>query len=75
MPDLFEDGELLLIPGPVSVTKEVLAALARPVPAHYGPEWVEFYRLRAAYGQGASGIDDVTTGTTTFTSSTPSAAR
>jgi len=35
--------ETLLIPGPVSVSSEVLTALARPVPAHYGEEWVELY--------------------------------
>jgi len=36
--------ETLLIPGPVSVSSEVLTALARPVPAHYGEEWVEPYQ-------------------------------
>jgi alanine-glyoxylate transaminase/serine-glyoxylate transaminase/serine-pyruvate transaminase len=36
--------ETLLIPGPVSVSSEVLTALARPVPAHYGDEWVELYQ-------------------------------
>ncbi|TMC09465.1 MAG: alanine--glyoxylate aminotransferase family protein [Chloroflexi bacterium] len=35
--------ETLLIPGPVSVSSEVLTALARPVPPHYGDEWVELY--------------------------------
>jgi len=35
--------ETLLIPGPVSVSEEVLTALARPVPAHYGEDWVELY--------------------------------
>ena len=40
--------ETLLIPGPVSVSSEVLAALARPVPAHYGDEWVELYRRLTA---------------------------
>jgi alanine-glyoxylate transaminase / serine-glyoxylate transaminase / serine-pyruvate transaminase len=35
--------ETLLIPGPVSVSSEVLTALARPVPAHYGDDWVELY--------------------------------
>jgi alanine-glyoxylate transaminase / serine-glyoxylate transaminase / serine-pyruvate transaminase len=70
--DQFEGGELLLIPGPVTVTKDVLAALARPVPAHYGPEWVEFYRKVCAdmarvfstdgdvfllYGPGSAGLE------------------
>lgn len=35
--------ETLLIPGPVSVSQEVLAALAQPVTAHYGDDWVELY--------------------------------
>jgi alanine-glyoxylate transaminase/serine-glyoxylate transaminase/serine-pyruvate transaminase len=35
--------ETLLIPGPVSVSDEVLAALAQPVTPHYGEEWVELY--------------------------------
>jgi alanine-glyoxylate transaminase/serine-glyoxylate transaminase/serine-pyruvate transaminase len=35
--------ETLLIPGPVSVSSEVLTALARPVPAHYGDDWVDLY--------------------------------
>lgn len=35
--------ETLLIPGPVSVSQEVLAALAKPVTAHYGDDWVELY--------------------------------
>jgi aspartate aminotransferase-like enzyme len=38
-----DDAELLLIPGPVSVTPTVLEALARPVRAHYGDDWVELY--------------------------------
>ncbi len=33
----------LLIPGPVTVDQAVLDALAQPVPAHYGGEWVEVY--------------------------------
>jgi alanine-glyoxylate transaminase/serine-glyoxylate transaminase/serine-pyruvate transaminase len=32
--------ETLLIPGPVSVSDGVLGALGRPVPAHYGDDWV-----------------------------------
>jgi aspartate aminotransferase-like enzyme len=39
-----EDSELLLIPGPVSVTQEVLDALAQPVRAHYGDEWTALYK-------------------------------
>jgi alanine-glyoxylate transaminase / serine-glyoxylate transaminase / serine-pyruvate transaminase len=38
-----DDGELLLIPGPVTVTERVRAALAGPVRAHYGDQWVERY--------------------------------
>ena len=38
------DSETLLIPGPVSVDGDILAALARPVIAHYGDEWVTMYR-------------------------------
>ena len=34
----------LMIPGPVEVSPEVLAALSWPVEAHYGPDWVEKYR-------------------------------
>jgi len=40
--------ETLLIPGPVSVSDEVLTALARPVPAHYGHDWVELYQRLTA---------------------------
>jgi alanine-glyoxylate transaminase/serine-glyoxylate transaminase/serine-pyruvate transaminase len=40
--------ETLLIPGPVSVSSEVLTALARPVSAHYGDDWVEMYRRLTA---------------------------
>lgn len=40
--------ETLLIPGPVSVSSEVLTALARPVPAHYGDRWVEMYQRLTA---------------------------
>lgn len=39
-----EERDLLLIPGPVSVEPEVLEAMARPVQAHYGPEWVQLYQ-------------------------------
>lgn len=34
----------LMIPGPVDVEPEVLAAMGQPVPVHYGPEWVEVYQ-------------------------------
>lgn len=43
-----EDRETLLIPGPVSVTDEVLAALSRPIRPHYGSDWASFYRRVAA---------------------------
>ncbi len=33
----------LMIPGPVDVEDDVLAALARPTPPHYGGEWLEVY--------------------------------
>src|SRR5262249_58938373 len=42
------DSETLLIPGPVSVGPEVLAALGQPVPAHYGDDWVVMYRRLAS---------------------------
>jgi alanine-glyoxylate transaminase / serine-glyoxylate transaminase / serine-pyruvate transaminase len=35
---------MLLIPGPVSVSPDVLSVLGRPVSAHYGEDWVETYR-------------------------------
>ena len=38
------DSETLLIPGPVSVNQDVLAAVGRPVMAHYGDDWVAMYR-------------------------------
>jgi alanine-glyoxylate transaminase/serine-glyoxylate transaminase/serine-pyruvate transaminase len=34
----------LLIPGPVPVAPEVLAAMAQPIRQHYGPDWLPFYR-------------------------------
>jgi alanine-glyoxylate transaminase/serine-glyoxylate transaminase/serine-pyruvate transaminase len=34
----------LMIPGPVPVSAEVLAALGEPVRQHYGPEWLPYYR-------------------------------
>jgi len=33
----------LMIPGPVDVEDEVLAAMARPVIPHYGPDWLNVY--------------------------------
>ncbi len=41
MPD---DTIELLIPGPVPVTPEVLAAMGEPVRQHYGPDWLPFYQ-------------------------------
>lgn len=43
-----------MIPGPVEVSPQVLAALSQPVEAHYGPVWVEKYNttirlLKAVY--------------------------
>jgi alanine-glyoxylate transaminase / serine-glyoxylate transaminase / serine-pyruvate transaminase len=34
---------MLLIPGPVSVSPDVLSAMGRPVAAHYGDDWVEMH--------------------------------
>lgn len=34
----------LMIPGPVEVDPELLAAMARPMVAHYGPEWTAYFR-------------------------------
>jgi alanine-glyoxylate transaminase/serine-glyoxylate transaminase/serine-pyruvate transaminase len=34
----------LMIPGPVDVEPEVLEVMGQPVPAHYGPEWMEVYQ-------------------------------
>jgi alanine-glyoxylate transaminase/serine-glyoxylate transaminase/serine-pyruvate transaminase len=34
----------LMIPGPVDVEDEVLAAMGSPTMPHYGPEWLEIYR-------------------------------
>ena len=33
----------LFIPGPCEVDEEVLEAMGRPTPRHYGPEWLEVY--------------------------------
>ena len=49
-----EDIELL-IPGPVPVTPEVLAEMARPIRQHYGPDYLPGYRqftarLRQIFG-------------------------
>jgi alanine-glyoxylate transaminase / serine-glyoxylate transaminase / serine-pyruvate transaminase len=45
----------LLIPGPVPVTPEVLAEMARPIRQHYGPDYLPDYtlfttRLRQVFG-------------------------
>lgn len=45
----------VLVPGPVPVSPEVLAAMGRPVPVHYGPSFVPFYnglveRLKQVFG-------------------------
>ena len=46
------DHELLLIPGPVTVSQRVLDALAQPVRAHYGDDWTQLYgRVRTAIGR------------------------
>lgn len=37
------EREKLMIPGPVEVSNETLAAMGSPVVAHYGEKWVEFY--------------------------------
>ena len=43
-----QQRETLLIPGPVSVEAEVLDALSRPVRAHYGTDWAQFYHQLTA---------------------------
>jgi alanine-glyoxylate transaminase/serine-glyoxylate transaminase/serine-pyruvate transaminase len=51
-----EDFQLdVLVPGPVPVSPDVLAAMARPVPVHYGPAFSTFYatlveRLQQVFG-------------------------
>lgn len=67
-----DNARLLLIPGPVSAADDVLEALGRPVPSHYGDAWAPFYgrvqqRLRAiartrgtvypVFGPGTAGIE------------------
>ncbi len=62
----------LMIPGPVDVEPEVLAAMGQPVPPHYGPEWMEIHQevtqlLREVFktrgevllmpGPGSAGLD------------------
>lgn len=49
------ERETLLIPGPVTVSDEVLSEFGKPVRPHYGPEWAEMYgrvqsRLAALFG-------------------------
>src|SRR5262249_8066200 len=34
----------VLVPGPVPVSPEVLGAMSHPVPVHYGPGYVPFYK-------------------------------
>lgn len=34
----------LMIPGPIELAPEVLAAMAEPLVAHYGKEWTAFYK-------------------------------
>jgi len=61
-----------MIPGPVDVEPEVLAVMGQPVPAHYGPEWMEIHQemgelLREVFqtqgevllmpGPGSAGLD------------------
>lgn len=38
-----DSGFRLMIPGPVSVSPEVLAAMSKPIVPHYGPEFVSMY--------------------------------
>lgn len=67
-----DQNEYLMIPGPVQVTDEVLAAMGSPVMPHYGPHWVQIYRdtqdkLRRVFrtegdlyiipGSGSAGLD------------------
>jgi len=33
----------LMIPGPIEVSPEVLAAIGQPVQPHYGTSWTAFY--------------------------------
>jgi alanine-glyoxylate transaminase / serine-glyoxylate transaminase / serine-pyruvate transaminase len=49
----------LLIPGPVPVSAEVLAAMGQPVRQHYGPEWIPFFeqfiaKLRTVFATAGS---------------------
>ena len=39
-----DSNELLMIPGPVEVEADVLAAMGQQVVPHYGPQWVPIYR-------------------------------
>jgi len=38
-----DEGELLLVPGPVSLSGDVQREIERPVRPHYGPEWVKAF--------------------------------
>ena len=51
----------LLIPGPVPVTPEVLAEMARPIRQHYGPDYLPGYkqftaRLRQVFGTATGSV-------------------
>ena len=74
MEDLNGPIEHLMIPGPVEVEADVLAAMGRPVVPHYGPQWVPIYqdvqlKLKQVFhttgdvflipGSGSAGMDAV----------------
>jgi len=42
--DRLEKRFKLFIPGPCEVDEEVLKAMSRPTPRHYGPEWLGVYK-------------------------------
>lgn len=45
----------LFIPGPIELRPDVLAEMAQPCVAHYGTEWVRFYRATMALLAGVYG--------------------
>ena len=70
----------LMIPGPIEIAPEVLSGMAKPLVAHYGEEWTDFYKetlghLRKVFrtegdiflfpGSGSAGLD-MTLGSTLF---------
>ena len=72
--NLNDPNEHLMIPGPVEVDADVLAAMGQPVVPHYGPQWVPVYRdvqvnLKQVFhttgdvflipGSGSAGLDAV----------------